>query len=117
MSNPFAYAELHTDAPAAAKAFYSQLLSWRMQDAPKSEGRYTEITPGEGFPAGLTQNKYGGGSHWLTYIKVDDVAASIDRAKQLGARVLTEVQEIPEGKFSVLVDPTGAPFGLYQKTR
>ncbi len=115
MSNPFTYAELHTDAPAAAKTFYSQLLSWRMEDAPKSEGRYTEITPGEGFPAGLTQNRYGGGSHWLPYIKVDDLTASTEKAKQLGARPLTELQRIPEGRFSVLVDPTGAPFGLWEK--
>ena len=75
MSNPFAYVELHTDAPAAAKAFYGQLLSWRIDDAPNSEGRYTNIQPGEGLPAGLTQNRYGGGSHWLPYIKVDDLAA------------------------------------------
>jgi predicted enzyme related to lactoylglutathione lyase len=115
MSNPFAYAELHTDAPAAAKTFYAQLLSWKMEDAPKSEGRYTEITPGEGFPGGLTQNRYGGGSHWLTYIKVDDLAAATEKAKRLGARVLTEMEVIPEGRFSVLVDPTGAQFGLWQK--
>lgn len=114
MSNPFAYAELHTDAPAAAKAFYAQLLSWRMEDAPKSEGKYTEIQPGEGFPAGLTQNRYGGESHWLPYIKVDDLTASTARAKSLGARALIELQAIPEGRFSVLVDPTGARFGLWQ---
>jgi predicted enzyme related to lactoylglutathione lyase len=115
MSNPFTYAELHTNAPAAAKAFYAQLLSWRMQDAPKSEGRYTEIDPGEGFPGGLTQNKYGGGSHWVTYIQVDDIAASMEKAKPLGARVLSEIVQIPEGKFSVLADPTDAPFGLFEK--
>ncbi|MES1209813.1 MAG: VOC family protein [Pseudomonadota bacterium] len=115
MSNPFAYVELHTDAPAVAKAFYGQLLSWRMEDAPKSEGRYTEIQPGEGPAAGLTQNRYGGGSHWLPYIQVDDLAASTERAKQLGATPLTELQQIPEGRFSVLLDRTGAPFGLWEK--
>jgi predicted enzyme related to lactoylglutathione lyase len=114
MSNPFAYAELHTDAPAAAKAFYAQLLSWRMEDAPKSDGKYTEIHPGEGFPGGLTQNRHGGESHWLPYIKVDDLSASTARAKSLGARALVEQQVIPEGRFSVLVDPTGARFGLWQ---
>jgi predicted enzyme related to lactoylglutathione lyase len=114
MSNPFAYAELHTDAPAAAKAFYAQLLSWRMEDAPKSEGRYTEIQPGQGFPAGLTQNRYGGASHWLPYIQVDDLAAATSKAKSLGAQPLVELQEIPEGRFSVFVDPTGARFGLWQ---
>lgn len=114
MSNPFAYAELHTDAPAAAKAFYAQLLTWRMEDAPKSDGRYTEIQPGEGFPAGLTQNRYGGGSHWLPYIKVDDVGAATAKAKSLGAKALVEMEQIPEGTFSVLADPTGAHFGLWQ---
>ena len=114
MSNPFVYAELHTEAPAAAKAFYAQLLSWRMEDAPKSDGRYTEIQPGEGFRAGLTQNRHGGGTHWLLYIKVDDLAASTAKAKSLGARPLVELEQIPEGRFSVLVDPTGARFGLWQ---
>lgn len=114
MSNPFAYAELHTDAPAAAKAFYAQLLSWHLEDAPKSEGKYTEIQPGEGIPGGLTQNRYGGASHWIPYIKVDDLVASTTRAKSLGARPLTELQEIPEGRLSVLADPTGARFGLWQ---
>ena len=117
MSNPFAYAELHTDAPAAAKAFYAQLLSWRMEDAPKSEGRYTEIQPGEGFPGGLTRNRHGGGSHWLPYIKVDDLAASTERAKQLGAKPLAEMQRIPEGRLTLLLDPTGAPFGLWEAAR
>ncbi|HXU65460.1 MAG TPA: VOC family protein, partial [Polyangia bacterium] len=117
MSNPFAYAELHTDAPAAAKAFYAQLLSWRMEDAPKSDGSpgtYTEIQPGEGFPGGLTQNRHGGPSHWIPYIKVDDLVASTSKAKSLGAQPLVELQEIPEGRLSVLADPTGARFGLWQ---
>jgi hypothetical protein len=37
------------------------------------------------------------------------------RAKQLGAAPQLENVEIPEGKFSVLVDPTGAPFGLFER--
>jgi predicted enzyme related to lactoylglutathione lyase len=115
MSNPFIYAELHSENPAAAKTFYGQLFSWRLEDAPKSDGRYTEIAPGEGFPAGLTKSQ-NGGSHWLTYIKVEDLAASTEKAKRLGARAVKELQEIPgEGRFSVLIDPTGAAFGLWEK--
>lgn len=121
MSNPFSYAELHTQDPKAAKAFYRQLFDWKLKDHENPQGVYTEIDPGEGFPGGLLQaaaSTKGGssaGSHWLPYIKVADIVASTARAKSLGASPLQEVVEIPEGRFSVLVDPTGAPFGLFEK--
>ncbi len=115
MSNPFSYAELHTQNPVAAKTFYRQLFDWKMTDHENPNGTYTEIDLGEGFPAGLQQvvNK-ATPSHWLPYIKVDDVAAASTRAKSLGGAIVTEIVEIPEGRFTVLTDPTGAPFGLFQ---
>jgi predicted enzyme related to lactoylglutathione lyase len=116
MSNPFTYAELHTQDPKAAKTFYRQLFDWKMQDHENPQGTYTEIDPGDGFPGGLLQRAGDGGSHWLPYIKVADIEAATARAKGLGAAPLREVIEIPEGRFSVLVDPTGAPFGLFQKS-
>jgi uncharacterized protein len=49
------------------------------------------------------------------YVLVDDIAASTEKAKSLGARVLADVTEIPGmGSFSMLVDPTGAAFALWQ---
>jgi predicted enzyme related to lactoylglutathione lyase len=116
MSNPFSYAELHTQDPTAAKTFYRQLFDWKMADHPNAQGTYTEIDPGEGFPAGLLQAAgKAAGSHWLPYVRVTDIVASTTRAKSLGASPVQEVVEIPEGRFSVLIDPTGAPFGLFEK--
>jgi predicted enzyme related to lactoylglutathione lyase len=118
MSNPFTYAELHTQTPKAAKTFYGQLFDWKMEDHENPQGTYTEIDPGEGFPGGLLQAASPtAGSHWLPYIKVADVVAATARAKELGASVRQDLVEIPEGRFSVLVDPTGAPFGLFQTTK
>jgi predicted enzyme related to lactoylglutathione lyase len=117
MSNPFTYAELHTQDTKAAKTFYRELFDWKMSDHENPKGTYTEIDPGEGFPGGLLQAAKAAGSHWLPYVKVADVAAATTRAKSLGAAPVQEVVEIPEGRFSVLVDPTGAPFGLFQPSR
>src|SRR4051812_11964736 len=65
MSNPFTYAELHTQDPTAAKTFYSELFAWKMSDHENPKGMYTEIDLGEGFPAGLLQAATkAGGSHW-----------------------------------------------------
>jgi uncharacterized protein len=114
MSNPFSYAELHTKDPVAAKTFYGQLFEWKLSDHPKAVGTYTEIDLGEGFPAGLVKTAAPMGSHWLPYIRVADVEAATTRARSLGAKSVQDIVEIPEGRFSVLTDPTGAPFGLFQ---
>jgi hypothetical protein len=46
---------------------------------------------------------------------VDDIAASTKKAQALGATICKDVTEIPDmGWFSVITDPTGASFGLWQ---
>ena len=46
---------------------------------------------------------------------VDDVAESTKKAKSLGATIARDVAEVPNmGCFSVIIDPTGAAFGLWQ---
>jgi predicted enzyme related to lactoylglutathione lyase len=119
MSNPFSYAELHTQDPAAAKAFYRQLFDWKLHDHENADGTYTEIDPGDGFPGGLLRAAASvtSGSAWMPYMRVDDVAAASARAKKLGARPVKEGVEIPEGVFSMFVDPTGAPFGLFKPSK
>ena len=52
---------------------------------------------------------------WLPYILVEDAAASTKKAKELGATICKDVTEMPGfGWFSVISDPTGALFGLWQ---
>ncbi len=54
-------------------------------------------------------------SHWLAYILVDDVAASIKKAKSLGATILQDKMEVPNyGWLGVISDPIGAVFGIWQ---
>jgi predicted enzyme related to lactoylglutathione lyase len=65
--------------------------------------------------AGLYADSDTPGSYWLTYLGVDDVDASTEKARGLGAAVLVEPADIPNiGRFSVITDPTGAAIGLYK---
>lgn len=115
MANSFTYTELHTNDPEKAKAFYKKLFDWKTNDMALPFGTYTEINAGEGIAAGLrTPEPAGIAPQWMVYVKVGDVAASTHKAKELGAKALREVVEIPEGRFSVLADPTGAVFGLFE---
>jgi predicted enzyme related to lactoylglutathione lyase len=54
-------------------------------------------------------------SCWVIYFLVEDLAASTAKAKQLGATAMMELVPIPEiGHFSMLTDPVGAMFALFQ---
>jgi len=117
MSNPISYAELHTKNAAAAKTFYGKLFDWKLVDHQMPYGLYTEISPGEGITGGLLQAD-AGDSHWLPYVTVSDLIAATEKAKGLGAKALKENQEVPGmGRYSVLTDPTGAFFGLWQTNK
>jgi predicted enzyme related to lactoylglutathione lyase len=117
MANPFVHVELHTGDLAKAKTFYSSLFDWKLQDLPMTGGgSYTMINVGEGTGGGMMSNPDPGvPPHWLAYIGVDDVAATTEKARSLGATVIQEVMEVGEyGWMSVITDPTGATVALWK---
>jgi uncharacterized protein len=62
------------------------------------------------------QSMLKGAPAWIVYISVEDVRASTARARSLGAEVLGDVGEVPGvGWFSIVRDPSGAAFGMFQR--
>ena len=54
-------------------------------------------------------------SSWLTYVHVKDVDERTAKAKELGATVAMPAMDIPQiGRFSVIMDPTGAAIALFK---
>ncbi len=50
---------------------------------------------------------------WLVYFAVEDCETSVERAKKMGATVMTLPRDIPEvGRFSILRDPQDALFAV-----
>jgi predicted enzyme related to lactoylglutathione lyase len=114
MANPFVHVELMTSDMTKAKAFYSGLFDWQLEDIPGME--YTMINVGAGTGGGMMKHPVPGSpSCWLAYVQVDDAAAATEKARTLGATICKEVTEIPGvGRFSVITDPTGATLALWQ---
>ncbi len=113
----FSWMELHSGDTTKAKAFYSGLLDWGMEDMEMPDATYTIIRNGEdkvgGFPP-----KIAGSARWLPYVTVDDVDARIAKAKSLGATVLAEPLSIPGvGRMATISDPVGGVIALitYEK--
>ncbi len=63
------------------------------------------------------QSGAGGIFRFHNYFSVDDVAASTAKAKSLGGTVVMDVTAIPrDDTAGVVIDPTGAAFGIWQTT-
>ena len=118
MANPFVHVELNTADPEKAKAFYSKLFQWQLEDVPNPaapSGTYTLVKVGTGTGGGIMKQVPGGPSGWLAYVAVDDIHAATEKAKSLGGKVMTDVTEVPGmGWLSFIQDPTGAVLGLWK---
>ena len=54
-------------------------------------------------------------SIWIPYVQVEDLAGDTAKAKSLGGTLIRDITEIPgRGWFSIILDPTGAPIGLWK---
>lgn len=111
-SGRFVWYELMTTDTKAAKAFYGKVAGYGTQDMP--EMHYTMFTvDGSRGARGLMElpedlRKMGVPPHWVGYVGVDDVDASTEKAKSLGATIQVAPQDIPTiGRFSVFSDPVG----------
>jgi len=118
VANQFVHVELNTADPEKAKAFYSKLFQWQLEDVPNPaapSGIYTIIKVGTGTGGGIMKQVQGGPSGWLAYVAVDDIHAATEKAKSLGGKVMTDVTEGPGmGWLSFIQDPTGAVLGLWK---
>ncbi len=117
MPNPFVHIELNTTDHKKAKEFYGQLFRWELSDMDMGEhGTYTLIGVGEGTGGGMMQHPVKGApSVWVPYVDVPDLAAATNKARQLGAQVVQENMPVQDmGKFSIIIDPTGAVMGLWE---
>lgn len=116
MANPFVHVELDTTDVNKAKAFYGKLFDWTLEDVPMGDGAYTMIKVGKGTGGGMMKHPMpGANSLWLPYVEVDDIAASTQKAKSLGASIIKDVTEVMgAGWLSIFMDPTGAVIGLWK---
>jgi predicted enzyme related to lactoylglutathione lyase len=118
MANPFVHVELNTPDTQKAKAFYSQLFQWDLEDMPNPstpDGAYTIVKVGSGTGGGIMKQVPGGPLGWLPYVLVDDIHAATQKAKSLGGKVMKDVTEVPGmGWLSFIQDPTGAILGLWK---
>ena len=86
----FSWADLGTVDAAAVKAFYAGLFGWEAEDVPAGDaGTYTMLRKDGREVAGMSElsaemGEQGVPPHWLSYVTVEDVDATVARAEELG---------------------------------
>jgi predicted enzyme related to lactoylglutathione lyase len=120
----FCWFELATTDQGAAKDFYQRLFGWESSDSPISANEvYTMFTlNGRDVAAAYTmrpeQQSQGVPPNWGLYVAVENADRTAERAAQLGATILAGPFDVGEhGRMSVLQDPTGAVFSIWQPNK
>lgn len=112
--------ELATRDTAAANTFYNGLFGWETRTDPMPNGVYTSFTNKGRMNAGMLQMNEEWGdmpTAWGVYFAVADCDATVQRAQELGGKLMVEPMDIPDtGRMAVLQDPQGAVFSVIQMT-
>src|SRR5262249_49122736 len=114
----FIWYELATTDVASSKAFYANVMGWRIRDMAIPGTNYTVFTMGEIPVSGLMHlpeeaRQNGARPRWLGFVGVKDVDAVIDRIKGLGGDVLVSPTNVfAISRFAVVADPQSATFAL-----
>jgi len=120
----FCWLELHTTDQNAAKNFYDALFGWVPRDMPMGPNDFYTIFKLQGRDAAAActlrpdQRSQGVPPHWMIYITVENVDASVVKAQQLGGKILAPAFDVMDaGRMAVVQDPTGATFCLWRANK
>jgi hypothetical protein len=125
-SGTFCWPELGTTDPKAAIEFYRELFEWGVNELPLPDGSaYSMIKKGSEDAGAMYQLmddmvKQGVPPHWMSYVAVDSVDATLEKVKANGGTVVMGPMDVkPDGRLligrmAVVQDPEGATFSVWQ---
>ena len=117
----FSYSDLQTTDLEAAKRFYMTLFDWDVDEFPMGEGQVYAMFKKDGkttAAAALQQEQQraaGVPPMWNTYFTVYDVDTRTKEAERAGGTIHAGPFDVfDSGRMSVIMDPNGAAFCLWQ---
>jgi predicted enzyme related to lactoylglutathione lyase len=72
------------------------------------------VNPGEGITGQINSLGHEPHQYTMFYVEVDDIAASIEKVKELGGKLVVGPIPIPIGTFAWITDPGGNMVGLWK---
>jgi hypothetical protein len=120
----FCWLELATTDQRAAQNFYEILFGWKTSTFPIGPSDVYSIFKLDGRDAAAAytlraeDRSKGVPPHWMVYVSVESADTAASRAAELGGKILAPAFDVMDfGRMSVLQDPTGAIFSVWQPKR
>jgi predicted enzyme related to lactoylglutathione lyase len=112
-ARPVVHWEIEARDPERQRAFYADLFNWEIGTGPIMQVEAGVGGPEPG-PAGHIRQSERSGVN--LYVQVRDLRASLGRAAELGATVVSEPFDVPGGPtIAAIADPEGNPVVLVQQ--
>lgn len=112
MPHPVVHAEIRSQDPDATRRFFADLFGWEVAAEGALPG-YTFINTGvDGGTFVAIGPRQGPGDEVLFFVAVQDVAATLAKAEELGGTIIQPVQQVPGTSFGVFSDAQGHKIGV-----
>ncbi|WP_245528405.1 VOC family protein [Gluconobacter morbifer] len=111
---------LLTSSPSPAAGFYQKLFGYQVQTAQEQPEALRYILSSQSWaratvnplPARLPPTAR---ARWMSFVQVDSVGATAEKAAQLGGKVLVEPHlDHQNSMIAIIADPSGAAFGIME---
>ena len=116
----FCWNELMTSDTKKAQEFYQDVFGWTSSKLDMGEFTYTLFMQGNKTIGGMLktpEDKTNIPPHWMSYISVADIDATLEKAKSLNGTVIVPKTIAGEmGSFAIIQDPTGAHIAIWKQS-
>jgi hypothetical protein len=111
------WVDLWTSDTESSRKFYAELFGWEAQEPSPEFGGYFMFTR-NGVPVAGGMGDMGevrANNTWKVFLASEDAAKTVETAEAAGAQVVSPLMDIADlGAQAILVDPTGAPVGVWE---
>ncbi len=119
----FLWTDLTVSNATELKEFYKEVIGWKeqaveMKDGDETYHDYAMLADADTAVGGIC-NQRGANANippqWISYINVTNVEESLNKALQLGGKIIHESKK-KDGSYNFVIiqDPVGAIFGIGQ---
>ncbi|MFN7935006.1 MAG: VOC family protein [Bryobacteraceae bacterium] len=115
MGQPVVHFEIGCRDKGKTQSFFKALFDWQIQEV--GPASMIETGGGKGIPGHITSLGHEPHHYTMFYVEVEDVAASLKKAVELGGKVQVPPVTIPTGTFAWFADPEGNTIGLIQRPK
>ena len=109
--NTINYFELPSDSVEQLKGFYSSIFNWEFEKG-KDTSDYWYIE-NAGIKGALLQRR-NAEQKATVYVEVNSLDECVSKAKNAGAEIVVNKQQVSEGYFAILKDPQQNIIGVWE---